>query len=132
MVEMATYRSEFMATRTVTEQILDLQLTLCYLGIPIEGRSYLFSDNITVVDSCNLPKVQLHKQHVLLSFHQVCKAVASKVLAFVHIPGSNNPGSNNPGSNNPANVLSKHWGYQQVRHVLCTLLFWQGNTATIE
>ena len=56
MVMTATYGSEFMATRTATEQILDLRLTLRYLGIPIEGRTYLFGDNKTVVDSCGLPK----------------------------------------------------------------------------
>ena len=99
-VETATYGSEFMAARAgATEQILDLQLTLHYLGIPIEGCTYLFGDNKTVVDSCSLPKkARLHKQHVLLSFHQVHKAVASNVLAFIHIPGVINP----------ADVLSKH------------------------
>ena len=70
-VETATYGSEFMAARTATEQILDLRLTLRYLGIPIEGRTYLFGDNKTVVDCHGLPKARLHKCHILLSFHQV-------------------------------------------------------------
>ena len=121
-VETATYGSEFMAARTATEQILDLRLTLHYLGIPIEGHTFLFGDNKTVVDSCGLPRAQLHKHHILLSFHRVCEAVASKVLTFVHIHGVINP----------ADILSKHWGYQQVRNVLRALLFWQGDSANIE
>ena len=77
---------------------MDLQATLRYLGVLIQGRTYLFGDNKTIVDSCALLKTRLHKQHVLLSFHRVWEAVAAKVLAFVHIPGAINP----------ADVLSKH------------------------
>ena len=32
------------------------------------------------------------------------------------------------GDINPADILSKHWGYQQVWPMLQALLFWQGDT----
>jgi hypothetical protein len=35
-VEIATFGSEFIAARTTINQIVDLQTTLCYLGIPIQ------------------------------------------------------------------------------------------------
>ena len=47
---------------------------------------------------------KLRKHHKALSFHRVREAIASKVISFHHIPGVINP----------ADVLSKHWGYQQV------------------
>jgi hypothetical protein len=34
-VETATFGSEFIAARTTIDQIVDLRMTLCYLGIPI-------------------------------------------------------------------------------------------------
>jgi hypothetical protein len=34
-VKTATFGSEFIAARTTINQIVDLQMTLCYLGIPI-------------------------------------------------------------------------------------------------
>jgi hypothetical protein len=34
-VKTATFGSEFIAARTTIDQIVDLQMTLCYLGIPI-------------------------------------------------------------------------------------------------
>jgi hypothetical protein len=34
-VETATFGSEFIAARTTIDQIIDLQMTLRYLGIPI-------------------------------------------------------------------------------------------------
>ena len=73
-VETATYGSEFVASRTATEQIIDLGHTLRYLGIPIKTKSYLFGDNRSVVtvplfytqhwakDIISLPIIELGKQ----------------------------------------------------------------------
>jgi hypothetical protein len=36
-----------------------------------------------------------------------------------------------PGDINPADILSKHWGYSQIKERLKSLLFWQGDTADI-
>ena len=58
---------------------------------------------------------------MLLSFHRVREAVASKMLQFHFIPGSHNP----------ADILSKTWGYQQVWKLLKPLLFWEGDTADL-
>ena len=54
-VETATYGSEFVASKTATEQIIDLRHTLRYLGVPIKTKSYLFGDNRSVVTSSTLP-----------------------------------------------------------------------------
>jgi hypothetical protein len=50
-VETATFDSEFIAARTTIDQIVNLRTTLCYLGIPIHEKSYLFRDNKTVIDA---------------------------------------------------------------------------------
>jgi hypothetical protein len=47
-VETATFGSEYVATRTATEQIIDLPNTLRYLGVPVRGVSMMFGDNKTV------------------------------------------------------------------------------------
>ena len=122
VVETATYGSEYMAARIVTEQIMEIRTSLRYLGVNLEGATYLFGDNKTVVDSSRHPKSRLHKRHVLLSFHRVREAIAAKVLHFIFIPGPLNP----------ADILSKHWGYQQVKNTLKALLFWQGDTIEIK
>ena len=44
-VETTTYGSEFVASKTATDQIIDLSHTLGYLGAPIKRKSYLFRDN---------------------------------------------------------------------------------------
>ena len=80
MVDTATYGSKYVMARTAVEQIIDLCLTLRYLCIPLCEVSYLFGDNKSVVDSSVIPHFQLHKQHMALSFHQVCETISSSML----------------------------------------------------
>ncbi len=90
-IETATYGSEFMAARTATEQIISNRTALRYLGIPIQGPSFLFGDNRSVVDSSSIPQSKLSKRHVALSYHRVREAVAAGMIRFEWIPGSDNP-----------------------------------------
>ena len=122
VVETATYGSEFMATRTATEQIMDLRNSLRYLGVNLVDRSYMFGDNQAVVDGASTPKARLHKRHVMLSFHRVREAIAAGIINFTFIDGKNNP----------ADVLSKHWAYPKVQTFLKAMLFWKGDTINIE
>ena len=117
-VETATYGSEFVAARIATEQIIDLRLSLMYLGVPLNDKVHMFGDNKSVVTSSTLPQSKLHKRHSALSFHRVREAISSKMLAFIHIPGMANP----------ADILSKHWSNHKVWPMLQPLLFWEGNT----
>ena len=91
------------------------------MGVPINGKSYMFGDNKSVVDSSTKPHSKLHKQHNALSFHCVREAIASDMLVFTHINGDINP----------ADILSKHWGYSQIWTMLQPLMFWQGDTLDI-
>jgi len=121
-IETATYGSEFVAARTCVEQVIELRTTLRYLGVPLHERSYMFGDNKSVVDSSTIIHAKLHKRHTMLSFHRVREAVASGMLLFTHIAGELNP----------ADILSKHWAYNQVWPQLKALLFWKGDTADIK
>jgi hypothetical protein len=51
----------------------------------------------------------------------VREAITSGIVGFYFIPGDLNP----------ADILSKHWGYTQIRERLKSLLFWKGDTADI-
>jgi hypothetical protein len=68
--------------------------------------SLLFGDNKSVVNSSAQPHTKLHKRQTALLFHRVREAIAAGIVGFFHIPGDSNP----------ADILSQHWGYQQVCH----------------
>ena len=75
-----------------------------------------------MVNSCIIPNARLHKRHELLSFHRVREAIAAGMLQFHIIPGSQNR----------ADILSNHWGYQQVVWMLLKpLMFWSGDTTDL-
>ena len=118
-VETATYGSEFIAARTCVEQAIDLRNTLRYLGVPIRGRSYMFGDNESVVNSSSKPHAKLHKRHNALSFHRVREAVAARLVSFNYLPGSSNP----------ADILSKHWSHAHIQDRLRLILFWKGDAS---
>ena len=120
-VETATDSLEFVAAHICVEQIVDLRNTLRYLGVPFQEKNYMFGDNESVVNSSSIPHSKLHKRHTALSFHCVCKAVASKYVGFYFLPGADNP----------ADVLSKHWSYTSSWNNLQGLLFWRGDTSLI-
>ena len=120
-VETATFGSEYVAGRTCVEQVIDLRLTLRYLGVPIEGPSYVFGDNETVCKTGSQPHSRLQKRHNALSYHRVREAVAAGIIRLYHIAGDTNP----------ADILSKHWDYASIWSTLKPLLFWQGDTAVL-
>ena len=120
-VETATYGSEFVAARIATDQVIDLRMTLRYLGVPVEHSTYMFGDNESVVTSSTIPYSALSKRHNALSYHRVREAIAGKIIRFFHIRGENNP----------ADIVSKHWGQAQVWQLIRPLLFYSGETTEI-
>jgi hypothetical protein len=90
--------------------------------VPVKEKSYMFDDNKSVVDSSMQLNAKLHKHHTMLSFHCVRKAIAAGILGFYFLPGEYNP----------ADILSKHWGYTQIKDRLKSLLFWKEDNADIK
>ena len=117
-VETATYGSEFMVARQAVEQIMDLRYTLRMMGIPIDGKSWLFGDNQSVITSSTIPKSTLSKRHNALSYHRVRECIAMGIINLLHVDGKNNP----------SDVLTKFLPWSNLRPLTEPLLFWQGAT----
>ena len=116
-VETATYGSEVVATKTATEQIMDVWQTLRYLGAPIGSKSFLFGDNRSVVTSATLPHSTLTKHDNILAFHTVRKAIAAELMAFYWIQSAYNL----------SDMISKHWDHPTVYPMILKLLITRGN-----
>ena len=81
----------------------------------------MFGDNQAVVMNSSIPHSSLSKSHNALGYHRVREMIAAKVLGYYWIDGKSNP----------ADVVSKHWGYAQVWHLLKPLLFYSGDTSEL-
>ena len=121
-VENATYGSEFVAAKTVTEQIVDNRQTPRYLGDHIKSKAYMFGDNKSVVTSSTVPHSLLSKRHNILFYHRVREAIAAKILVF-HWCDS---------SQNKSDILSKHWEFSKVFHIIRDLFVFQGRISLIQ
>ena len=116
-VNTSTFGSESDAGRRCTEHILDIRMTLRYMGVPL-GRTVMFGDAKSVHDNMTRPHSKLNKRHSALSYHRIREAIAHNVMSFHHIPGVLNP----------ADIVSKHWGYSDIWMTLKPILFYQGDT----
>jgi hypothetical protein len=121
-VETATYGSEFMVARQACEQIMDLRYTLRMLGAPLDGPSWLFGDNQSVITSSTIPQSNLNKRHNALSYHRVRECIAAKILNFLHVASQYNP----------SDFLTKFLVYTKFRPLVQPLLFWKGDTLDIK
>ncbi len=117
VVETSTHGSELAVARLGTEQIMDLRTALRHMGAPV-GRSVMFGDNASVIQSTTVPHSKLNKRHTAPSHHRVREAIAAQILSCCHVPGEINP----------ADILSEHWGHQQVWPILKAAMFWHGDT----
>ena len=104
------------------EQIIDIRQTLRYLGVPIKSKAYMFDENKSVVTSSTVPHSLLSKRHNILSYHRVREAIAAKILVF-HWCDS---------SQNKSDILSKHWEFSKVFHIIRDLFDFQGKIALIQ
>ena len=121
-VENATYGSEFVAAKTAPEQIVDIRQTLRYLGVPIKSKVYMYGDSKSVMTSSTAPHSLLSKRHNILSYHRVREAIAAKILVFHWCDSSQNENG----------ILSKHWEFSKVFHIIRDLFDFQGKISLIQ
>ena len=97
--------TEFVATRTSTEQIIDIRNRLRYLGVPIITKAYMFGDNKSVITSATIHQSTLNKRHNMVSYHRVREAIAARILDFYWCSSDQNE----------CDILSKHCEYANVK-----------------
>ena len=117
-VETATYSSEFVAARMGVDKTIDLQYTLCAMGVPLEEPSWMLGDNQSVVTSSTIPHSTMSKRWVALSYHRVRCAIAHGYIRFCHVDTKNNV----------SDIMTKALGFVSMWPFVQPLLFWRGDT----
>ena len=87
------------------------------MGVPVDGSSWLFGDNLFVVNSATIPSGKLQKRQNVLNYHRVREAQAAKIINFVHINGKDNP----------ANICTKHTSAAHWYRVMRPLIYWKAD-----
>ena len=84
------------------------------MGIAIDGPTYAFGDNMSVVRNSSAPESTLKKKCNSICYHAVREAVATGELVVAH----------EPGVTNPADILTKPVPGGQRREVLVGFLLY--------
>ena len=90
-VEGATFGSEFMAAKAFAEANRGLRYKLRMMGIPIEGPTYCYADNMSVLHNTTTPESTLKKKSNSIAYHLVREAVAMGELLLGYIESDSNP-----------------------------------------
>ena len=117
-VETATYGSEYVAAQICVDQIVNLRYSLRMLGVPLDGPSWMFGDNQSVITSSTVPHSALNKRHNALAYHRVQEAIAAGFVKFNFVAGKYNP----------ADILTKPINWAMFWPIIQPMLFWKGDT----
>jgi hypothetical protein len=112
-VETSTYSAEFLAMKTAIDEIIAIRYMLRCLGVRVETASYLFCDNLGVVQNATIKDSLLKKKHVALSYHRVREAVAASIVIPIKVHTSNNY----------ADALTKSLGIKDFERLVSGLLY---------
>jgi hypothetical protein len=88
-IEGATFGSEFVAMKTAMEANRALRYKLRMMGVPIDGPTYVYCYNMSVVNNTTKPESQLKKSNSI-AFHAVREAVAMGEILISYIPTDDN------------------------------------------
>jgi hypothetical protein len=89
-IESSTFGSEFVALKMAMEANRGLRYRLRMMGVPIDGPTYTFVDNMSVVHNTSAPESTLKKKSNAIAYHAVREAVAMKELLIGYIPSAMN------------------------------------------
>lgn len=89
-VEASVFGAEFVALRHGVETLRGIRYKLRMLGIPINGATRVFGDNMSVVNNSSKPESTLKKKSNSICYHLVREAVAMGEALVAHIPTKKN------------------------------------------
>ena len=89
-IEGATFGSEFVALKTAMEANRALRYKLRMMGVPIDGKTYVYCDNMSVVSNTTKPESMLKKKSNSIAYHAVREAVAMKEMMIAYIKSDAN------------------------------------------
>jgi hypothetical protein len=75
-IETSTFGSEFVTVKVATETIRGIRYKLRMLGIPIDGPTYFFGDNTSVITNISIPESVLKKKSNSIAYHCIGEAIA--------------------------------------------------------
>ena len=85
-VEGAVFGAEFVAMKQGVEALRGIRYKLRMMGVPVSGPTYIYGDNMSVINNTSKPESVLKKKSNSICYHFVREAVAMKECLTTHVP----------------------------------------------
>ena len=90
-IETSVFGAEFVAMKIGIEHSRSLRYKLRMMGIPLDGPTYVFGDNMSVIHNTQRPESTLKKKSNSICYHFVRESVAMGESLTTHVRSENNP-----------------------------------------
>ena len=90
-IESSVFGAEFVAMKHGMETLRGLRYKLRMMGVPIEGPSYIYGDNMSVIHNTQRPESTLKKKSNSICYHAMRESVAMGESLTGHVPTDENP-----------------------------------------
>jgi hypothetical protein len=90
-IETSMFGAEFVAMKQGMEVLWGLQYKLWMMGVQVNGTSFIYGDNMSVIHNTQWPELTLKKKSNSVCYHVVCKSVAMGESLTGHISMHVNP-----------------------------------------
>jgi hypothetical protein len=114
LIESSTFGSEFVALKTGMEANWALRYKLRMMGVPVDGPTYVYCDNMSVVHNTSSPESTLKKKSNAIAYHAVREAVAMGEMLIAYIKSNKNV----------ADIMTKVLPNSEKRNDLIQRLLW--------
>ena len=84
-IETSVFGAEFVALKHGVETLRGLRYKLRMMGVPISGPSFIYGDNMSVINNTQKPESTLKKKSHQLCYHAVRESVATEESRTSHI-----------------------------------------------
>ena len=115
-LETSSFGSEFMAMKHCCEYLRGLRYKLREMGIPVEGPSYIFGDNKSVLVNSSVPDSVLQKKSNSIAYHFVREGCSCDEWRVAYVNTLENI----------ADLLTKPLGGEKRRYFIRKILHWLG------
>ena len=90
-LETSVFGAEFVALKAGIEAVRGLHYKLRMMGVPIDGPTYTYGDNMSVIHNTQRPESTLKKKSHQLCYHAAREASAMGEILTGHVRSENNP-----------------------------------------
>ena len=90
-VESAVFGTVFVAMKQAMEVSKRLRYKLRMMGVPIDGPTHMYGDNMSIIHNTQCPESQLKKKSNSICYHAVREEVAMRELLTGYVKTDENP-----------------------------------------